>query len=384
MKKLFTIAAATLVMFACNKTTEVNPNEAPKDDATLVLTMTGVKVATPQNSRAIGNPTKISEETLTDVQVLMFDATSKDLKKRLVLDPTLDFTAGTLVTRKLTVPSGAMDIYVVANSGITNWSSATNVTEFLKLTVDAATQNEANLTMTGCADNTTVTAGVSTNTVTVALQRLAAKVIVKWNTASLTSGTIAYTGAAAYIINTPSLTNLRTANVTIANGDYTPLAWYYGTGCTQVSGGTAIPVNHTASSVYAQSPITVNNSGTNVAQGVYFYVFENKTIAAGTPPTRAILKMKYTPTGGAARDTYYIVNVNKANANTIISEAGTALAKGVDGTKPYVHRNNVYTLNFNIKGEGMSDPWVEPTLTQLEVTMTIDDWVENSQDVDFD
>lgn len=386
MKKLFTIAAATLVMFACNKTTEVAPT--PKNDATMTLTLAGVNVnptpgALGVSSRSIGSlPTSVEENTITDMHVFMFDATTKALKKHVVVDVNAITTNANVYTSpKLTVTSGSQDVYVVLNVGTTDFSSVIDVTSYLKVTADLSSQSSTNLTMTGVEPAFTVVAGKSDNKIKMAVTRLAAKVVVKWNIQNPAGGSISTSGNAIYMINVPQFTNFRAIKATpaFADADYTPAAWYYGTGLNKVTDG-ADPVG-TALTALAQSPIAGGSA--SPTNHVYFYLFENKTISPATEPTnqtRIVFKAKYTPTGGIARDTYYIVNVNKANANTKI-DGGT---EGVDGALPYVHRNTVYTVTLNIKGEGMSDPWVEPTLTQMDVEMTINAWATVSQEVTFD
>lgn len=386
MKKLFTIAAAALVMFACNKSTEVAPT--PKDDATMTLTLNGINVNTPNgaqgvSSRAIGTlPSATEENTITDMHVFMFDAATKDLKKHVVVDVNaITENSGVYTSPKLTVTSGSQDVYVVLNAGQADFSSVTNITSYLTVTADLSNQSSTNLTMTGVEPAFNVVAGNSGNNITMAVTRLAAKVVVKWTIQNPAGGVISTTGNAIYMTNVPKLTNFRAfkASPNFADADYTPTAWYYGTGLNKVTDG-ASPVG-TDLTALAQSPIAgASSSATN---HVYFYLFENKTISPATEPenpTRIVLKAKYTPTAGTARDTYYIVNVNKANANTKI-DGGT---EGVDGALPYVHRNTVYTVTLNIRGEGMSDPWVEPTLTQMNVEMTITPWTTVSQEVTFD
>lgn len=324
MKNLYlTVAAFTgfaITLAACSQNEQVT-DEVQGQPATLTVSIQGGN--SDASVRSTGVVTNTDENTVSSFSVYVYNQPSNILEKK------QDFTS-VLIGTVTGLTTGDKKIVVVANAPAAYASLAANTYSALNTNMfDLDTQTTSNnLAMSG---ETTTTLGTSTNTVSVNISRVVAKVQLGTVTISPNPGN---TGTLVlnkvYIMRAKSTSNMGTP--TIATGS----SFYGG-----MTGTTSTTVQTFLSENYAPLEPTTNPA--------YFYVFPNDN--TGNNSTLITLEGTYDGT-----TTYYPFVIN-------------------DGT--YISRNTYYTINVTLKetGSGSSDPEAPVSPATLDITVVPQNWI---------
>lgn len=116
----------------------------------------------------------------------------------------------------------------------------------------------------------------------------------------------------------------------------------------------------------------------------WFYAFANNDAANRT---KLVLSGYFDPDGSVGPKTpvyvYYPIVVNRLQTGTIITPSGSVSQEGTgDGT---IVRNRDYRIKAVIKGDGEPTPSTEVVPSNLELTVSVDDWtLKIVQEVELD
>jgi hypothetical protein len=359
-KTFFLVAASAGLLFTSCGDESTTVSEG---NAAVTLSLEG-SASFGTSTRSTTTPTL--EDQINTIAVGVFYS---DGSVNTIVEPSL--SGGTASFSCYATTSGTpCDIVVVANAPSGTFAGVTTKTDFLAKTV-SLTQTSSNLPMSG--DTTFTLVARSTNTPTVSLSRLVARIeLAQIKTSFDASGTYInaiFTPDKVFMYNAMSVSDVNTASYPTTSA---PLNGYDGT---------------TVFASLLDSLTGISLSGTQTdATSHYFYTFSNPSTS--TSPTKLIISGSLDINGdGDTTDTgegyvYYPIVVNKAQAGTTISTTGGTYAD--QGTSA-VTRNVKYVLKATIKGPGVTDPSKDVTPADITLTVEVDPWaLEVSQDVVFE
>lgn len=226
---------------------------------------------------------------------------------------------------------GNKDLFVVANLVNEKLSNVTTIKEFLSHKALLSTQTAGNFTMVG-EQRFEVKGGL--NETTVRLTRLVAKVVLKTVTVSPEySKDIVI--KRAFMMNVSNESWLRGSDISVGAGD--PIAHGYLAG--------------------NEDYLEVLTSAYSSEAASSFYVFENNGTNA---KTMLCIEAEYKKKSGESVLVYYSVVVKTGNEDKVL-------------------RNNIYTLSAAIKRPGSLVPEIPSGSGDLEVSISVDEWIDNPE-----
>lgn len=340
-RKLFSalLLIGLLVNVSCSKDSETpiggKEDVTPRTES-LTVTIAGTEgyeIGKPNvETRALGTPTLTEENKIFGYSIYVFYANGSLEKVETVSGGTLTKTVTGLI-------AGAKKVVVLANIP-TGYSTITHYDDFDGAMFSLDTQEPSNLATTGLAmsgEKTATLVAGSTNTVSIPVARIAAKIKLGGITINAAPGhdPSKFELVAVHIMKAQGgankgLPTLKTSNV------------YYG--------GTAGTISTTTKSYLTESISTGN-------ENCYFYVFPNDD--ADTHVTLFTIEGKY---DGVT--TYFAFRINDE-----VDTPG-------DGTGEFIKRNTVHTINVTLKklDGGTSDPELPADPTDMDVTIVPQDW----------
>ena len=365
MKKLkfLTVALAALTIVSCSKESESTITDFGKP-SNITISLVGQEMAT-RGAGASG----IADNTINDFAVLVFNGTGQ-----LVASKAASSAEPMTI---LSVPGSASDVYVVANTGVTDiatgifstvedMTSLKSVTGDLKATDATSTQLNTNLYMYGQGKLSAATPAGDTRTVAVTLAFSAAKINVVV--------TDARSGNEMYDYTDTKVVVLQAGGKTSFFGDNSTQSLFY-TGAT--SGDYLNPA--TATTFAPLSEIAATDAKNDATGAYHFYVFGNEidaySIAEKTPTIIAVSSMKKLKSGlGKAERIYYPVHFSTLESVTNAS-----------GTWGPVKAGTHYTINIKLSkdADGGVDPEVPVVSSSVEVTVTTASWNTVTADKEF-
>lgn len=358
MKKVsfFAMFAATALMMgvtSCSNDDNVGEEGQPVEGKTASLTIT---IDNPATGRATGTAST-GDATVSNFTVFVVDDKDAIAWKQYV-----DLSSGGANPATLTVNTSAKEVYVIANAG--NQSSYTT-----KAALVAATENlTSQYTGRWATGNVTIASGDwTTNTTTgdmeaqktVDLQFIASRITVKVdnqmpNYDGTTPGTIILNDVAVLNANSNSL---------LFGSSLIPSG-----GMTFQSGLALTGLANWPSSVTTNTDLTdsYDNAQHSTAQDFHYYVYENNASVVTDFPT--IVTVVGVDANGD--DVYYPVHLAPYEQWATGSTAGS------------VERGKSYDITITLKGDAQSgngggtiDPTTPVTSAELEVTISITDWI---------
>lgn len=316
---LFLMATIAFMLVGCSKNEKAD--ELTGEPASITISLKGNSSET----KATGTPTQAQENTINNFTVFVYNGN--------LLEKSKAFTSSPALTQTITgLRTGAKKVVVIANIP-TGYDIATDssYTSLATDLFDLGTQTSStNLTMSG---ETTVTLSTGTNSASINVSRIVAKVQL---------GTVALASPLAPGQDGTKF-NLTNVYIMKAKGD----------------ASIGIPSVTTGTNFYGGVLGTVSTTQKS-------YLAESRTIAAGQDNTRYF---------------YVFPNDNATGNGTLLTLAGT-----YDGVTTYfpfrinngtMARNTYYVINVTIKrpGSGSTDPEVPVDPATLDITVIPVDWI---------
>lgn len=323
-----------LLSTSCNKDSDVTFSDEIIDSKTASVSVTISGTDSKEiGTRALGSPTQAEENSIFNYLIYVFYPNG-------TLEKVDTVSTGTLTKTVSNLMAGTKKVVVLANvpanyTAITSYSDLDTAMLHLD-SQDAATLTTTGLTMSGEAP-ATIAAG-STNTLSVPVSRVAAKIKLGGVTIDPTSGhdPTKFELVAAHIMKARGHASMGIPTITTKNVFH---------------GGTIGTVSTTNKACLTESISTGN-------EGCYFYVFPNDNTAGNA--TLFTIEGKYENV-----TKYFTFCINDCASST-----------PNDGTGEYIKRNTAHTVYVTIKkpGGGSTDPEQLADLTDLEVTVVPQDW----------
>lgn len=232
---------------------------------------------------------------------------------------------------------GHKDLVVVANhleTKVGEFAKIPTISEFYKQKAYLSTQAEGNFTMVG-EQRFEVKGGL--NETTVNLTRLVSKVVLK-PVAVANDLQSKITPVRAFMMN--------------VNG----VSWVRGTSTGDAEYNDPIFNGYINKDAYAEGYLSqLSSSFSNPSNNSIFYAFENK---GATAKTMLCIEANYIKEDGTKVPVYYSIVVKT-------------------GEEAKILRNNVYTLSATIKRPGSLKPEIPSADGDLEVSISVDEWIYN-------
>ena len=331
-----------LSLLVCNTACETITPEVEPCPEGLPATLS-LQVAT-TNTKTTVSQTQEEDNTLETLDVFVFQNTGAEAADNHVLDAHHRFQGDDLENLTLNCTTGPKIICVVANAHVDNFIGITNLSSFQEQTSLLKNEELASFTMYG---ETTTTLSV-TNSITITIRRLAAKITAK-SIKTKFAGT-PYEGMELSNVKL-YLINAHAEKITYNNqAPATPLIYNEGA-CF------ASDVSECAESGLLMDAITTVIDDSGYSTSHHFFCYENLTENL-TSCTKLTLQADL---NGITY--YYPVPVNQI-------DYGYNAANGHHG----IHRNTAYSIGITVTGQGSTDPNEPIVPGSIELTLEAEDW----------
>ena len=336
MKKLFLFAAlaAMTILPACNE--KMDGPAMPRGERVVldvtITAPTATKAVGDVNTDASDNDTA-GERTVNNLQVFVFNGDIRD-----------GYISANSTSASVECTSGQRDIYCIVN-GPSSLGSLTTKTALLAATNELV-NNNSSFTMIGSKTAQAIAAG--TNNISVPVNRIASKIVVKSITNALKSGG-AMTVRRVYITNVAGQINYGLDTYAPADGTW------YNKGGYKANGNLGAFTNdiNLSANVAANGNYNTNH---------YFYAYPNNYAQAD-----------YNPSGWAPKRTMLVVQIEYQGA---LYDYPIDLGVNLESNKMYVIQNlRLENLgNADDGEEGGADEENPVSGATASVTITVEDW----------
>lgn len=300
-------------------------------------------------------------------------------------------TAGTLAVKDILCSPGVCDVIVIANVPEGTFAGVQTKNEFvgknvsLVQTVRNGQQASDLLPMSGISEQPVTLEAGKTVSASINLSRLVARISIS----SIRSAfSLNYAGA-TFMLDRIFLCNALEAS-RVSPGDVTQTmpanpAWLHGGMTSEQPDGSFLwteGAGFLLNDVTPSEGILITSDEYTVPY--WFYAFANNDAANRT---KLVLSGYFDPDGSVGPKTpvyvYYPIVVNRLQTGTIITPSGSVSQDGTgDGT---IVRNRDYRIKAVIKGDGEPTPGTEVVPSNLELTVSVDDWtLKIVQEVELD
>lgn len=372
---LYALAFAALVAACSSDDNNLSNGKDTTKKASLQLTIAG---AATDKTRATGSELPDNEATIQRLTVGLFYA---DGSVNTIIEPemSVDNSTGTLSVKGILCSPGTCDIIVVANASEGTFAGVQTKNEFigknvsLVQTVRDGKQASDLLPMSGISDAPVVLEAGKSVAASVSLSRLVARISIS----SIRSAFSLNYANATFTLDRIFLCNALEAS-RVSPGDVTQTmpahpTWLHGGMADEQPDGSFL---WTEGAGFLLNDVTPSE-GVVITSDEYkvpywFYAFANND---ATNRTKLVLSGYFDPDGptGFAQPTYvyYPIVVNQSQTGTIISPSNPSQTGVGDGT---IARNRDYRIKAVIKGDGEPTPGSEVVPSNLELTVSVDDW----------
>lgn len=347
-----------------------------KRTALLRLDISGSNAA---KTRATADALPENEATVHRLAIGLFYA---DGSVNTVVESTIeaDGTARALAVEGILCLPGTCDVIVVANAPEGTFDGVRTKNEFvgknvgLIQTVRNGQQASDLLPMSGISAQPVVLEPGKSVSASVSLSRLVARISIS----SIRSAFSQNHAGATFMLDRIFLCNALEAS-RVSPGDITQTmparpTWLHGGMTSEQPDGSFLwteGAGFLLNDVTPSEGILITSDEYTVPH--WFYAFANND---ADNPTKLVLSGYFDPDGSigpkAPVYVYYPIVVNRAQTGTIITPSGPAAQNGAgDGT---IVRNRDYRIKAVIKGGGESTPGEEIVPSNLELTVSVDDW----------
>ena len=300
-------------------------------------------------------------------------------------------TAGTLAVKDILCSPGVCDVIVIANVPEGTFAGVQTKNEFvgknvsLVQTVRNGQQASDLLPMSGISEQPVTLEAGKTVSASINLSRLVTRISIS----SIRSAfSLNYAGA-TFMLDRIFLCNALEAS-RVSPGDVTQTmpanpAWLHGGMTSEQPDGSFLwteGAGFLLNDVTPSEGILITSDEYTVPY--WFYAFANNDAANRT---KLVLSGYFDPDGSVGPKTpvyvYYPIVVNRLQTGTIITPSGSVSQDGTgDGT---IVRNRDYRIKAVIKGDGEPTPGTEVVPSNLELTVSVDDWtLKIVQEVELD
>lgn len=367
------LLAIVFAMFASCSGEEENSRRPMGKTAGLQLTLSG---GNPADTRATGNALPDNEATIHRLTVGLFFA---DGSVNTIVEPNITSdNSGKVKADKILCSPGTCEIIVVANvpegtfSGVQNKNEFIGKTVGLVQTVRNGQQASDLLPMSGISTEKVNLEADKSVSVSVNLSRLVARISI----ASIRSDFGLEHSNATFTLDRVFLCNALEASC-ISPGDVNQTmpaqpTWLHGGMVQEQADGSLL---WTQGAGFLLNDVTppggVEITNEEYAVPYWFYAFANND---ATNRTKLVLSGYFDPDGKGPKPAvyvYYPIVVNRSQAGTSITPSNPSHTGIGDGT---IARNRDYLIKAVIKGDGESSPGEEVTASNLELTVSVDDW----------
>lgn len=363
-----------LIMFASCSGEEETARRPLEKTASLQLTLSGKN---PAHTRATGNALPDNEATIHRLTVGLFFG---DGSVNTIVEPNITAdNSGTVKTGKILCSPGTCEIIVVANvpegtfNGVQTKNEFIGKTVGLVQTVRDGQQASDLLPMSGISDKEVTLIANKSIAVSVNLSRLVARISISSIRANFG---LEYSDA-TFKLDRVFLCNALEAS-RVSPGDVTQTmpsqaTWLHGGTTQEQPDGSFLwtkGAGFLLNDVTPPNEVEITND--EYAVPYWFYAFANND---ATNRTKLVLSGYFDPDGGGPKPAvyvYYPIVVNRSQAGTSITPSDPSQTTGIgDGT---IARNRDYRIKAVIKGDGETNPGAEVTASNIELTVSVDDW----------
>lgn len=370
---LFAIAFAILV--SCTGEEKEDTRFPVGKTAQFQLVLSGT---TSGDTRATGGALPDQEATINRLTVGLFFA---DGSVNTIVEPgVIPDASGKVKTEKILCSPGTCEVIVVANvpegtfSGVQNKNEFIGKTVGLVQTVRDGQQASDLLPMSGISAEKVVLEADKTVAVAVGLSRMVARISIVGIRADFG---LEYSKA-TFTLDRVFLCNALEAS-RVSPGDVTQTmpaqpTWLHGGTVQEQPDGSFLwtkGAGFLLNDVTPEGGVVITNEEYKVPY--WFYAFANND---PNNRTKLVISGYFDPDGSTGSKpktyVYYPIVVNRSQAGTIITPSDPSQITGVgDGT---IARNRDYRIKAVIKGDGETNPGEEVTASNLELTVSVDDW----------
>ena len=370
---LYALAFAALVSSCCRE--ETSMGKSADKTAALQLKISGGNTG---KTRATGSALPDNEATIHRLTVGLFYA---DGSVNTIVEPVIsaDATTGSVSLEGILCSPGTCDVIVVANASEGTFAGVQTKNEFigknvsLVQTVRDGKQASDLLPMSGISEQPiTLEAGKSVAT-SVSLSRLVARISIS----SIRSAFSLNYAHATFTLDRIFLCNALEAS-RVSPGDVTQTmpvqpAWLHGGMANEQPDGSYLWTDGAGFLLNDVTPaegVVITSDEYTVPY--WFYAFANND---ATNRTKLVLSGYFDPDGATGPKepvyVYYPIIINQSQTGTIITPSNSTQTGIGDGT---IVRNRDYRIKAVIKGDGEPSPGDEVVPSNLELTVSVDDW----------
>lgn len=364
--KFFATAFIALAMFSCSKENPVTDGVEQGKPASISIRIVG-SADDSQKSRYVvpggdmGELVK-TESGIDNLNFLVFDAQGNYMGGDYLGSQNMADHVGDTYKIDGLISGKNNKVFAIANLGAVLPETVDNIAALAARTAGLIDQSFRYLTMSG--ENRSFKLEPGSNSITIPMVRLAARVRLAWSTTGLLPAGASFKPTRAYMLNVKALSSL--TGIDSANLTTTELAH---------GGGDTFTGSITTGSILYNY---LNEDRVDDATGnVYFYSFEHKSTASSPSNAKIVLEGSFDPDGAGpllATTCYYPVQVNINNGSMTTG-----------GSNKGIERNNQYKVTMNIKKQGNDNPWENIDPATLDVAVSVAPWeVEIEQTTTFE